>query len=63
MSRRNKLIVSCYIKDEGRPLEITIQVGISNHLKVLLSKAMVLSIKEKARQKILSDECYGDERK
>jgi len=28
-----------------------------------LSKAKVLSVKEKAKQKILSDMCYQDERK
>jgi hypothetical protein len=33
-----------------RPLEVAIQVEASNHLKVLLSKAVVLSIKEKAEQ-------------
>ena len=51
------------MKDEGRPLEISIQVEVSNHLKVLLLKAMVLSVKEKAKHKILSDVCYRDERK
>ena len=56
-------IVSCCMKDEGGPLEISIQVEVSNHLKVLLSKAMVLSVKEKAKHKILSDICYRDERK
>ena len=45
------------------PLELAIQVVTSNHLKVLLSKVMVLSVKEKAKQTILSDVCYGDERK
>lgn len=50
MSRRSNLIVSCYIKDEGGPLGVAIQVEASNHLKVLLSKAMVLSVKEKAKQ-------------
>ena len=49
------------MKDEGGPLGISIQVEVSNHLKVLLSKAMVLSVKEKAKHKILSDKCYGDE--
>jgi len=33
------------------PLELAIQVAISNHLKVLLSKAVVLSVKEKAEQR------------
>jgi hypothetical protein len=39
-----------------------VQAEVSNHLKVLLLKAMVLNIEEKAKQKILSDVCYGDER-
>jgi len=45
------------------PLEFAIQVVISNHLKVSLLKTKVLSIKEKEKQKILSDVCYQDERK
>jgi hypothetical protein len=53
--------VLCYIRDEGRPLEIDIQVLVSNHLKVLLPKAKVLSVKEKAKLKILSDVYYRDE--
>ncbi|SIR69977.1 hypothetical protein SAMN05421578_13620 [Paenibacillus macquariensis] len=44
-------------------MKSTIQVEVSNHLKVLLSKAMVLSVKEKAKHKISSDESYGVERK
>ena len=51
------------MKDEGRLIEISMQVEVSNHLKVLLLKAMVLSVKEKAEHKILSDVCYRDERK
>lgn len=38
------------------------QVLVLNHLKVLLSKAMVLNVKEKAVRK-LSDKSYRDERK
>jgi hypothetical protein len=45
------------------PSKSTMQVGVSNHLKVLLSKATVLSVKEKAEHKISSDVSYGDERK
>ena len=44
-----KWFVSCYIKDEGGPLEVAIQVETSNYLKVLLLKAVVLSVKEKAK--------------
>jgi hypothetical protein len=39
----------CYAEDEGRPLGAAIQVEASNHLKLLWSKAMVVSVKEKAR--------------
>ena len=39
----------CCTEDEGRPLGIAIQVEIPNHLKLLWSKAMVVSVKEKAR--------------
>jgi hypothetical protein len=43
----NKCDSSC-IEDERRPLRTDMQVLVLNHLKVLLLKAMVLSIKEKA---------------
>ena len=39
----------CCTDDEGRSLGIAIQVEISNHLKLLWSKALVVSVKEKAR--------------
>jgi len=39
----------CCTEDEGRPLGIAIQVEIPNHLKLLWSKATVVSVKEKAR--------------
>jgi len=39
----------CCTEDEGRPPGIAIQVEIPNHLKLLWSKAMVVSVKEKAR--------------
>ena len=35
-------------EDEGRPLEAGLQEQASNHLKLLWSKAMVVSVKEKA---------------
>jgi hypothetical protein len=38
----------CCTEDDGRPIEVAIQVGASNHLKLLWSKAMVVSVKEKA---------------
>jgi len=39
----------CCTDDEGWPLGIAMQVEIPNHLKLLWSKAMVVSVKEKAR--------------
>jgi hypothetical protein len=39
------------------------QLGVPNHFKVLLSKVMVLSVKEKLSHLNLADECQGDERK
>jgi len=39
----------CLTKDGGRPSEVTIQVGASNHRKLLWSKAMVVSVTEKAK--------------
>jgi len=42
--------VSCCTEDEGRPLGAAIQVEAPNHLKLLWSKAMVVSVKEKAKQ-------------
>ncbi|ATY86096.1 hypothetical protein CVV65_15145 [Kyrpidia spormannii] len=39
----------CRIEDEGRPLEVAMQVEASNHRKLLWSKAMVVSVTEKAR--------------
>ena len=39
--------VLCCTGDEGRPLEAAMQVEASNHLKLLWSKAMVVSVKEK----------------
>jgi hypothetical protein len=41
--------VLCCTRDEGRPLGAAMQVEASNHLKLLWSKAMVVSVKEKAR--------------
>ncbi|WP_205078119.1 hypothetical protein [Pelotomaculum propionicicum] len=40
----------CLIEDEGRPLGAAIQVEASNHRKLLWSKAMVVSVTEKAKQ-------------
>jgi len=38
----------CCTDDEGRPLAIGNQVQVANHLKLLQSKAVVVSVKEKA---------------
>ncbi|GAB6153247.1 hypothetical protein JCM17380_19970 [Desulfosporosinus burensis] len=43
----------CCIRDEGRPFGAAIQVEASNHLKLLWTKAMVVSVKEKARQDLV----------
>jgi len=43
----------CCTKDEGRPLGAVMQVKASNHLKLLWSKAMVVSVKEKARHDLV----------
>jgi hypothetical protein len=43
----------CCAEDEGWPLEVAIQVEASNRLKLLWSKAMVVSVKEKARQDLV----------
>lgn len=52
------------MKDEGRPLEVGLQELASNHLKLHWSRAIVVSVKEKARQdKTLSGEDQGDEYK
>ena len=39
--------VPCCTGDEGRPLGAVMQVEAPNHLKLLWSKAMVVSVKEK----------------
>jgi len=42
--------VPCCTEDEGRPLGAAIQVEASNHLKLLRAKAVVVSVKEKAKR-------------
>jgi len=39
------------MKDEGRPLEVGLQELASNHLKLHWSRAIVVSVKEKAWQR------------
>jgi hypothetical protein len=49
-------------RDKGRPLGAGLQEQASNHLKLLWSKATVVSVEEKARQRIVSGGVQGDER-
>ena len=50
----------CCTDDGGGPAGTAIQVEVSNHLKVLWPKSMVLSVEEKAVER-LSGEYQGDE--
>jgi len=50
-------------KDEGGPLGAGLQEQASNHLKLLWSKALVVSVEEKAWHKTVSGMDQGDERK
>ena len=50
-------------EDEGRPLGAGLQEQASNHLKLLWSKAMVVSVEEKSRQRIVAGVDQGDEHK
>ena len=43
----------CCTKDESRSRETAMQVEVSNHLKLLQSKAVVVSVKEKAGQDLV----------
>ena len=55
--RNRCVIAACCKRDEGRPLGTAIQVEVSNHLKLLWTKAMVVSVKGKgeARFRQVSD--------
>lgn len=50
------------MKDEGGPLGIALQEGVSNYFKVLQSKSVVLSVEEKGCTK-QSSVNHGVERK
>jgi len=50
-------------KDEGGPLGAGLQKQASNHLKLLWSKALVVSVVGKGMAKTVSGEDQGDERK
>ena len=49
--------------DEGGPLGAGLQEQASNHLKLLWSKAMVVSVEEKSRHRIVAGVDQGDEYK
>ena len=48
-------------RDEGGPLGAGLQEQASNHLKLLWLKAMVVSVKEKSRHRIVAGEDQGAE--
>jgi len=50
-------------RDEGRLLGAGLQEQASNHLKLLWSKAMVVSVEEKSRHRIVAGVDQGDEYK
>jgi len=51
---------SC-MKDEGRPLGAGLQEQALNHLKLHWLRVIVVSVREKARQKTVSGVSQGDE--
>ena len=51
------------MKDEGRPLGAGLQEQALNHLKLYWLRVIVVSVKEKARQKIVSGRDQRDEHK
>ena len=56
--------VLCCTGDEGFwPLEAGLQEQASNHLKLLWAKAMVVSVEEKSRHRIVAGRGQGAERK
>jgi hypothetical protein len=50
-------------RDEGRPLGAGLQEQAPNHLKLLWSKAMLVSGKEKSQHRTAAGEVLGDEHK
>ena len=46
--QRKEELQQCCANDGGRSAETAMQVEVSNHLKMLQTKAVVLSVKEKA---------------
>jgi hypothetical protein len=49
-------------RDESGPIGAGLQEQASNHLKLLWSKAMVVSVEEKSRHKTVAGVDQGDER-
>ncbi len=49
------------MKDEGRPLGAGLQEQASNYLKLHWLRVIVVSVKEKARQRTVSGMSQGDE--
>jgi len=43
----------CCVRDEGRSLGIGVQDQVPNHLKLLGSKALVVSVQEKAGRELV----------
>ncbi len=52
--RESETVRNC-IKDEGGPFGTALQEEVSNHLKLLWSKAMVVSVEEKSRLRIVAE--------
>ena len=50
-------------EDEGGPFGVGLQEQISNHLKLQGLRALVVSVKEKSRHRIVAGEGQGDEYK
>ena len=48
-------------RDEGRPLGAGLQERASNHLKLLWSRARVVSVREKSWLRIMAGMDHGDE--
>ena len=48
-------------RDEGRPLGAGLQERASNHLKLLWSRARVVSVKEESWLRIMAGMDHGDE--
>ena len=61
ISYSNHSVPRSRAEDEGGPLGAGLQEQASNHLKLLWSKAMVVSVGEKSRHKIAAGVTQRDE--